>query len=519
MSLIKKNFNSIIILIIIFFSFLVNLYYSNIGSFPIDTFLHYDSSSRILDGEIPIRDFWIVSGFIIDFIQSLFFKLLGVNWNAYVFHSSLFNSLISLIIYYYFLNLDISKTISLFLTCCFSILAYTISGTPFVDHHAIFFLLISTILMIKVINIEKNNLWIFIILFFFLSFFTKQVPATYIIFTQGIIVSFYIFYEKKYIIINYIALTCFFLILTFVSFLLYLNIDLKSFYIQYFDYPKSIGSSRLTNFEITLNSFFNNYKFILLPLILNLILIIKRNWKQVDKSLKKEIYTFSIMLCFVFGSIFHQLMTKNQIYIYFLVPILWGALLAEIKLTNHKHKLLFSSLLILSIFFITLKYHYRYNESRKFHELENVDLTKAIEANILNKNLNGLNWINPFYKGSPKDEIILINEGIKNIENEKKEIILFTHYLFLESVTNKKLNYPARTFTMDGASIPVMGTKYFEYYRSFFANLIKSKNIEKIYFFKHEGISLKNVTDYIKSDCYISSENNIFYIFDLKCNQ
>ena len=158
-------------------------------------------------------------------------------------------------------------------------------------------------------------------------------------------------------------------------------------------------------------------------------------------------------MVFVFGSIFHQLY-KNQIYIIFSSN--FGALLAEIKLSNHKHKLLFSSLLIFSIFFITLKYHYRYNESRKFHELENVDLTKAIEANILNKNLNGLNWINPFYKGSPKDEIILINEGIKNIENEKKEIILFTHYLFLESVTNKKLNYPASTFPMDGASIPVM---------------------------------------------------------------
>ena len=64
-----------------------------------------------------------------------------------------------------------------------------------------------------------------------------------------------------------------------------------------------------------------------------------------------------------------------------------------------------------------------------------------------------------------------------------------------------------------------MGSKYFEYYRSFLANLIQKKNIEKIYFFKHEGISLKNVTDYIKSDCYISSENTIFYIFDLKCNR
>ena len=45
-------------------------------------------------------------------------------------------------------------------------IAYTISGTPFVDHHAIFFLLISTILLIKVINDEKIIYGFLIVLFF-----------------------------------------------------------------------------------------------------------------------------------------------------------------------------------------------------------------------------------------------------------------------------------------------------------------------------------------------------------------
>ena len=83
--------NILIFFIIFLFSFSINYYYSNLGVFPIDTFLHYDHAARILKNEFPIKDFWIVSGFLIDFMQAIFFKILGINWNKYIFHSSIFN--------------------------------------------------------------------------------------------------------------------------------------------------------------------------------------------------------------------------------------------------------------------------------------------------------------------------------------------------------------------------------------------------------------------------------------------
>jgi hypothetical protein len=70
------NKNYIHIIIISLFSFLINFYYSKFGSFPIDTFLHYDSAVRILNNEYPVRDYWIVSGIVVDLIQSIFFKIL-----------------------------------------------------------------------------------------------------------------------------------------------------------------------------------------------------------------------------------------------------------------------------------------------------------------------------------------------------------------------------------------------------------------------------------------------------------
>ena len=171
-----KNSNFFFIINIFFFSFFINFYYAKFGVFPIDTFFHYDSAYRILNNEYFIRDSWVVSGLVIDIFQSFFFKVFGINWKSYIYHASLFNFIISIFVYFYFITLRLSKIKALFFTLCFSLMAYTVSGTPFVDHHATFFLLASTLLLIRYLTTGKNYLWFFIILLFFLSF-TKQVPA------------------------------------------------------------------------------------------------------------------------------------------------------------------------------------------------------------------------------------------------------------------------------------------------------------------------------------------------------
>ena len=64
--------NFLIYIILTFFSFFFNFWVSNNGVFPIDTFLHYDSASKILNGEVPVRDYWVIHGITLDYIQSIF---------------------------------------------------------------------------------------------------------------------------------------------------------------------------------------------------------------------------------------------------------------------------------------------------------------------------------------------------------------------------------------------------------------------------------------------------------------
>ena len=89
------NRNYLFILSIFVFSVFINRYYANLGVFPLDTFYHFDLGFRILQGEIPFTDIWMVSGVLINYIQALFFFILGINWNTYVLHASLMNGLIS----------------------------------------------------------------------------------------------------------------------------------------------------------------------------------------------------------------------------------------------------------------------------------------------------------------------------------------------------------------------------------------------------------------------------------------
>ena len=68
--IILKYIFSFLLLII---SVTVNTYFGSIGVFPIDTFAFFDSANMLNQGFVPFKDYWVMSGFMIDIIQSTFF--------------------------------------------------------------------------------------------------------------------------------------------------------------------------------------------------------------------------------------------------------------------------------------------------------------------------------------------------------------------------------------------------------------------------------------------------------------
>ena len=89
------------------------------------------------------------------------------------------------------------------------------------------------------------------------------------------------------------------------------------FLTQLIYYPISIGGERLSSLNINFEKIISNYKFIILPLIISLFLL-----KETSKKIKKnKIFYFLVFVIFNFTCIYHQLLTKNQNFIFFLIPI------------------------------------------------------------------------------------------------------------------------------------------------------------------------------------------------------
>ena len=110
-------------------------------------------------------------------MQAFFFKLFGNEWKSYLYHSSIFNTCITLFSYYIFRLLNLEVKISLLISSLIAILAYPISGTPFLDLHSSYFSLFAIYFGIVAVKKDKAIFWFWSSFLLNLAFFSKQVPA------------------------------------------------------------------------------------------------------------------------------------------------------------------------------------------------------------------------------------------------------------------------------------------------------------------------------------------------------
>ena len=91
-----------VLLGIIAYAYYVNWQSGNIGVMPIDSFGFLDSGYSILKGHLPIRDFWIFTGLMVDYMEAAFLYLFGNNWNSHLAHSSFMNIVGTICLYFFF---------------------------------------------------------------------------------------------------------------------------------------------------------------------------------------------------------------------------------------------------------------------------------------------------------------------------------------------------------------------------------------------------------------------------------
>ena len=520
---IKINLNDkVLIFIILIFSICFNQYFGNRGVFPADSFAFFDSGYRILNGEFPFKDYWVVSGVFIDYFQALLFLIFGKNWQTYVLQASLINALLSVLTFFLLKKFKLNSLSSFFYCICLSILAYPTSGTPFVDHHSAFLSVIGVYIFVLAIKENRKIYWLLLPFIFGFAFLSKQVPSAYIIISVTIVFIYNSFFkETKENIRNIFLLTSslsLFIILLFLVFRLS-HIEVTSFIQQYLIYPTLIGEERVGSYKINFNNFIIKFKLIHV-VFFALVFINIKSLKNNKNYFKSVDFSFFLVIFFtVISLISHQILTKNQNFIFFLIPILAALVHIEINKIQINLQRYFIIFLIIFCAFASYKYNKRFNIDRKFHELVYVDFKDTISAKSIDSKFYGLKWITPNIKNKEENikEVNNIKEIKKLLQKENRNKMLITNYSFFSIILNQSLNAPNRWYPMDGTAFPIKESKYFDNYKKFFINQLKKNNIEIIY--TSEEIDHKIIYDYLSKACFAKKKIKSFFTsFELNKN-
>ena len=502
----NKTKEILIILGISIYAFYINWLSASIGIIPIDSFGFLDTGHSILKGKLPIRDFWIFTGLVVDYMEAFFLLIFGNNWSSHIIHSSFMN-IFAVLFFYIFLNtFNLKKKYIVFYCISFATLCYPVSGTPFAYIHSYIFSLISLMILILAIKSNKKIIWLAFPFFCLLSFLSMQTPSAYILIILLIALSYYFISTKDYKNLNYFISGGVISIFLFFIFLFLTKTPFLNFVYQYILFPLSIGEGRISSSDVAYVSLvdqinfkrlFGDFKFIHL-LFLPLLFIAIKNFKKNKKDLNILNLTFIFS---VFAFLFNQLLTANQIFIFSLIPITAAIIHINLQELNYNPKFLF--LILFIVFFATVKFHIRYNVDRKFHDLENVDKSLAVNASAIHSNLKGLKWINKF--DAPENEVSFLKEAIEIIQNDKRKKTLITHYQFIATVLDEDLNILNRWYLWDNNTHPTESHKYFNFYQKMVNKNIKQNNVEVIYLLGLENeILFNNVKNYFTDLCFES---------------
>jgi hypothetical protein len=495
-----------IIIGILTYAYIINWFSGNVGVMPIDSFGFFDTGHSILNGKLPIRDFWIFTGLLVDYMEALFLFLFGNNWNSHLAHGSFMNIIATGGVFFFLKELNLKNVYVILYSISFATLCYPVSGTPFAYIHAYIFSLLAIFNLIIAIKNKNSFLWFTFPFICFFSFLSMQTPTAYILLILIIILTNYFLRSKDSKNLKFFLSGSILSLFLFLLFLYLTKTPIINFLYQYILFPLTIGEGRISSNELAyiglsdqlnFKRLIGEFKFIhifLLPLIFFSIKNIKKN---------KEI-TNIINFAIIFSTLafyFNQLITANQIYIFSLIPILAATLQFNLIKFNFNQKIFY--LIIFVVFFSTLKFHFRYNIDRKFHDLENIDKNKAVNANQIHKNLNNLKWISKFDK--PNNEIQVIKKAINIINKDERKKILITHYQFISTILDKNLNILNRWYLWDNNTHPTENHAHFNFYKSMVNRNIKSNNIQVIYLLGQENeILFDNVKNYFTGVCFKS---------------
>ncbi|TGK10526.1 hypothetical protein EHO58_00665 [Leptospira selangorensis] len=495
--------NILIPCFILIFGFFYNLYFALIGFQPLDGSIVFDGGWRILNGQIPFKDFSAPAGTTPSLIQAFFFSIFGVNWISYLIHSSLFNGLLGAISYIWFRKEGGNVLLSTLLSLLSVILFYPPVGFPFIETHSFFFSILALFLTSLAV---QNVRWIYIVgifVSFFLGFLSKQIPTALLIFGIPILMTRLQRKDLKKFLLYSVAT-----IIGIFAFVLLINlifgIDWKEEFFYLFQITLGTGQDRFSGIQalsqsnggagINLSSllfilkFLFDYILIFDPskysvklfylLIISVCVILYTAWKARNEQINTKKYLSQIVLggLFFFSAIFYSMVSKNQPQIGFIQFFFFFAFICLANTNTSKYPFYFIFLIFALL--IAREFHSNVNRTRMANDMMYEHSETKISLGYLD-----LKWKLPTIyekKISYSDYNSFLNFSRKNPDN----ILYLGDMTILLGLSGKQSFFPALWFHTD---LTIPSDKFKEHHEVFQSRMIENILKYKIKYIVFEG--------------------------------
>lgn len=547
----------ILISITIIFSISVNHFFGHRGLMPLDDLQNFNSGYRVLNGDFPFRDYYSISGPLLDIFQSFFYKWLGINWDTFILHSSLFNCLYSLSIFHLLKHYNFSNKLSLLYSLCSALLMSPTAGNPTVEHHSLILSIISLILFIISERKKYNFLFFLIPIVLVIAFFIKQVPSAYFIILLSLIYFLQIFRDiriKDFLFVLSIGL----LFLCFVLFLFIKNnVQIQSILEQYIFISLSLGENRFAqiNFE-TVNDVFKKLLFLffcIVPLMIHFSKKIK-DYDFLITSLglfiiiifyelhsMNQLITFALLPIFIFFT-HKKILEKSSnkyIKIFFIIIITYAfyrilrfesfyfifflIFFAFVSIASYKNKLKIDHLIITYLIITTLLYFEKYIKLRQWDDIV-FDKNKIFKGEIIHPKFKNLKWQTVYFEDTndEKEFILGMKKFLQDLKNTN--YLYITDYQLFNVLLNKKDLSPVKYWHYN-TSFPGKSHPRRNKFESFFKSKLKKDKTSLIISDRtaisdkmiYEFSWIKNCALTEQTDLKIGNKSIILIKIDLQC--
>ena len=541
------------IIFILLISFFVNFYFGHQGLMPLDDLQNFNSGHRILKGDFPFRDYYSITGPILDIWQSIIYKIFGSNWQSLIIHASLLNCIYSISVFIFLKRLDFNTIDSFFYSICSGLLMFPPTGNPTVEHNSFALSIVSFFILIIGLKENKNYLLFTSVFIFLTTFFIKQVPTAYFI-----IFCIIIYFSRTFSSVNkrnfiILILSSLFAISFYILFFLINDVYLQNIIDQYFIFATSLGENRFSN--LSYSYFYDKIS----KIFFLLFLIIPSLYSS---FLSKKIHNILIIFGLSIIIIIYEIHSNNQPITFASIPIFCALFYYFHSIDNTNSKIisyfffiiitycfyrilryeilyLYIYLFILLVFFLkkrislrycvliylfisTSFYFEKYVKIRAWDDLKKNEVSNSFKAEVIDDKLKYLKWKTVYFEDTQAEKKLILDtlEYLKSLDINTK-YILITDYQIYNLILDKKDFSPVKYWHIN-ATYPSKNHKLRNNFEDFFKSKIVENDVTQIIIDNTAGFKDEEIKDFKwLNKCLIRKiipSNKNLYIFHIKKN-